>query len=146
MSCLFLTCFNDYQRLSPPPDYLFSFFFFFFFFFSLFLFSSQATLFSPYPSAINTTHYSHSFGLPLQLKLKSSFCSISISISISTMGLMVPDCELSSRQHRRGSRLGIYGFMFVCLREFVSVVFGLWIRGEKNLKFGVGKRETTGYG
>ena len=41
--------------------------FFFAFFFSLFLFSSQATLFSSYPSAINTTHYSLYPGLPLQL-------------------------------------------------------------------------------
>ena len=24
-----------------------------------------------------------------------------------------------------------YGFMFVCLREFVFVVFGLWVRGKK---------------
>ena len=42
-------------------------YFFFAFFFSLFLFSSQATLFSSYPSAINTTHYSLYPGLPLQL-------------------------------------------------------------------------------
>ena len=122
---------------------------FFFFFFFLFLFSSQATLFSPqatlfspYPSTINTTHYSHSSSLPLQLKLKSSFCSVSVS----AVGLVVPGCGLSSRRHRCGSRLGIYEFMFVCLREFVLVVFGLWERGKKNLKFGVGKRENMGYG
>ena len=101
----------------------------FFFLFFLFLFSSQATLLSPYPLAINTTHYSRSFGLPLQLKLKSSFRSVSISVS--TVGLVVSDCGLSSWRHRRGSRLGIYGFIFVCLREFVSVVFGLWLRGGK---------------
>ena len=127
--CCFLTCSNDYQRLSPLPDHLFSFFLFSFFLFFLFLFSSQATLLSPYPLAINTTHYSRSFGLPLQLKLKSSFRSVSISVS--TVGLVVSDCGLSSWRHRRGSRLGIYGFIFVCLREFVSVVFGLWLRGGK---------------
>ena len=44
------------------------------------------------------------------------------------------------------SGLGIYGCMFLCLREFVSVVFGLWVRGGKNLKLGVGKRENMGYG
>ena len=27
------------------------------------------------------------------------------------------------------------------LLQFVSIVFGLWVRGKKNLKFGVGKRE-----
>ena len=40
-----------YCVLSHPSDHLFSFIFFF-----LFLFSSQATLFSPYPFAINTSH------------------------------------------------------------------------------------------
>ena len=138
VSCLFLAGSNNYQWLSSLLDHLFSFFFFFF----LFLFSSQATLFSPYPSTINTTHYSHNSSLPLQLKLKSSFCSVSVS----AVGLVVPGCGLSSRRHRRGSRLGIYEFMFVCLREFVLVVFGLWERGKKNLKFGVGKRENMGYG
>ena len=44
---------------------------------------------------------------------------------------MVPSCGLSSRRHRHGFELGIYGFMFVCLREFVFVVFGLWVRGKK---------------
>ena len=34
--------------------------------------------------------------------------------------------------------------MFVCLREFVSIVFELWVRG-KNMKFGVGKKENMGY-
>ena len=139
VSYLFLAGSNDCQRLSPLPDHLFSFFFFF-----LFLFSFQATLFSPYPSAINTIHYSHSFGLPLQLKLKSSFCSISVFVSV--VGLMVPGYGLSSRRHRRGSGLGIYGFMFVCLREFVSVVFWAVGKKEKNLKFGVGKRENMCYG
>ena len=43
------------------------------------------------------------------------------------------------------SGLGIYGFMFLRLREFVSVVFELWVRGGKNLKLGVGKRENMGY-
>ncbi|KAL4602200.1 hypothetical protein ACB092_10G036300 [Castanea dentata] len=98
-----------------------------FFLFFLFLFSSQATLFSPYPSAINTTNYCHRSGLPLQLKLKYSF----FSVSVSAVGLMVPGCGSSSWWHRRCSGLGIYGFMFVCLNEFVSVVFGLWVRGKE---------------
>ena len=31
--------------------------------------------------------------------------------------------------------------MFVCLRGFVYVVFGLWLREKKNLKLGVGREE-----
>ena len=139
MSCLFLASSNDYQRLSPLPNHLFSFFFLF-----LFLFSSLAILFSPYPSAINITHQSHSSGLQLQLKLKSSFCSVSISISV--VGLVISGYGLSSQWHRRGFGLGIYRFIFVCVKRVCICCFWVVAKREKILKFGVGKRENMGYG
>ena len=51
---------------------------------------------------------------------------------------------MSSRRHRHGFGLGIYGFMFVCLREFVFVVFGLWVRGKKKYDIWSGKERKYG--
>ena len=130
-----------------------SLFFLFLFFFPL-PFSSQATLFSIYPSAINTSHYSHSSNLPLQLKLKSSFCSVSVSISISTVGFVVRvvGCHLGSIDVV--FRVGypwVYVFMFkrVCICCFWAVgkrgkksetwsgkerKYGLWVREKRKKK------------
>ena len=109
-----------YCVLSHPSDHLFSFIFFF-----LFLFSSQATLFSPYPFAINTTHPSDHLFSSISAR-KFFFFVVSFFFCSSSPNFLVWSCTPWPGKDGFGFGFGVSKYPHEWVSKYPFLEHGGW--------------------